>query len=114
MFRFLRGVVIIAAIILNNWAAFASEDMSSANVTMRGCREVIADSGKDYFLQGVCSGIVVGLPFASPDICAPSEGTPEQAIRVVVKYIDDRPARLNEKFLPLALEALRAAWPCKN
>jgi hypothetical protein len=31
----------------------------------------------------------------------------EQAIRVIVLYIDQRPARMHEEFLHLALEALR-------
>jgi hypothetical protein len=36
-----------------------------------------------------------------------------QMVRVVVSYIDARPARMHEPFKGLALEALRAAWPCK-
>jgi hypothetical protein len=32
----------------------------------------------------------------------------------VVKYIDDRPARMHENFKVLAIEALRAAWPCEK
>jgi hypothetical protein len=40
--------------------------------------------------------------------------TYEQAIRVVIDYVDKRPARLNEDFTVLAQEALRAAWACKR
>ena len=36
--------------------------------------------------------------------------TVEQAIRIVVRYIDSQPARLQENFYDLAVEALRAAW----
>jgi hypothetical protein len=35
--------------------------------------------------------------------------TREQAVRVVVQYIDGQPARMNENFVPLAIEALQAA-----
>ena len=114
MFQFLRGVVVIAAVILNSPAALASEDVTSANFAMRGCRDSVANSNNGYFLQGLCTGIVIGILSASSDVCEPPNGTPEQGIRVVVKYIDDRPARLNEQFIALAHEALRAAWPCKK
>ncbi len=36
-----------------------------------------------------------------------------QEVRVVVAYIDARPARMHEPFIALALEALQKAWPCK-
>ena len=37
----------------------------------------------------------------------------EQTVRVVVQYIDSRPERMHEDFKKLALEAMKAAWPCK-
>jgi len=36
-----------------------------------------------------------------------------QEVRVVVAYIDARPARMHEPFIALALESLQKAWPCK-
>jgi hypothetical protein len=33
--------------------------------------------------------------------------------RVVVAYIEQRPARMHEKFGLLAVEALQKAWPCR-
>jgi hypothetical protein len=33
---------------------------------------------------------------------------------IVVRYIDDRPARQQEDFRELALEALKNAWPCSG
>jgi Rap1a immunity proteins len=35
-------------------------------------------------------------------------------ILTVIKYIDARPQRMNERFAKLAYEALKAAWPCKG
>jgi hypothetical protein len=37
-----------------------------------------------------------------------------QAVGVVVRYIDQRPERMHEKFMTLALEALQQAWPCRR
>jgi Rap1a immunity proteins len=43
----------------------------------------------------------------------PDGVTREQAVRVVIAYIDAQPAWMHENFGVLALEALREAWPCK-
>jgi hypothetical protein len=42
------------------------------------------------------------------------EVTNDQAVAVVIKYIEARPERMHEPFGMLALEALTAAWPCKR
>jgi len=114
MFQFLRGVALIAAM-----SGFAyAEDANSANYIMPGCRLYLQPSlpanGMDGIDAGRCSGLVSGLFYAAIDVCNPAGVTTEQLVRVVVQYIDNRPARLNESFNLLAVEALRAAWPCKN
>jgi hypothetical protein len=127
-----RGVVrttttaaIIAASILTP-AIAAEPDRGSADNRMRGCRELlrITDNAAEEpnrdpsnaYRVGICFGtinalIAVGIPLG---ICEPPHATNEQAIRVVVQYIDARPARLYEDFLLLAIEALRNAWPCQK
>jgi hypothetical protein len=87
----------------------------SANYKMDGCRAFILVPNirtGSLFEAGVCSGIITALIYESPSLgaCIPAGVTNTQAVRVVVKYIDNRPARLNENFAALALEALRAAW----
>jgi hypothetical protein len=61
-------------------------------------------------------GIVETLRFTGSmlELCIPNAVTNGQMVRVVVKYIEDRPARMHENFKALAVEALRAAWPCKK
>jgi Rap1a immunity proteins len=61
---------------------------------------------------GACVGTAAGIIYADPKICAPDGWTLQQSVRVIVKYIEDRPARMHEPFVRLAGEALRAAWPC--
>ena len=115
MFQFLRGFVLVAAIVTSCAASFAEEDFRSANATMPGCREAEKyDSPAGAFKRGRCMGTVSTLIDVDPTICVPSGVTNFQAVRVVVKYIDGRPARLHENFKVLAGEALRAAWPCKK
>jgi hypothetical protein len=38
----------------------------------------------------------------------------EQTVKVVIAYIDARPARLHEHFATLASEALKEAFPINN
>ncbi|WP_409997233.1 Rap1a/Tai family immunity protein [Bradyrhizobium cosmicum] len=66
------------------------------------------------FLQGYCAGLVVGLRYMYDDACVPDGATPNQVLRVVVQYIDSRPARLHEDFRILALEAMKQSWPCNR
>jgi hypothetical protein len=130
MFHFLRGSALIAALILDYEIAIADVDTISANYMMPGCRTLLqtnpqhtwlAFSGREgefkvMLLAAECRGTVEGLIYAASTVCLPiGVGvTREQSVRVVVQYIDSRPERLHEKFNALALEAMRAAWPCKN
>jgi Rap1a immunity proteins len=120
-----------AALALTVTAGAAAEDMNSANYLLPACQELIV--GKQVsptmtsFERGICSGTLRGIIFmgtglrrpVSDDVrltfCIdhPDNGTPEQALRIVVSYIEARPARMHEPFVALALEALRAAWPCR-
>jgi len=88
------------------------EDINSANYVMPGCRELIAMGTRFVFQQGLCAGITrAALGVGS---CPPETGTYGQAHRIIVRYIDDRPARQHEDFVLLAREALQQAWPCRR
>jgi Rap1a immunity proteins len=95
-------------------AAAAEEDINSANYVMRICRAWINHSAAvmPTSVSGYCTGLVDGLAYAGLR-CLPDGVTTGQMILVVVAYIDARPARLHDDFKRLALEALRAAWPCR-
>jgi Rap1a immunity proteins len=97
----------------------AAED--SANYFLEPCRAATTDNAPlsgTTFLQGVCMGQVVGIAYTAYALpaklrsCWPKGTTHGQAVRVVVAYLDARPARLHENFLDLTVEALHAAWPC--
>jgi Rap1a immunity proteins len=96
-------------------AGAAEEDRDSANFRLPLCRGFLNHSGANILLQGACAGVIEGMVFLGKYQCVdvPDEVTIAQAVRVVVAYIDARPARMHEPFKKLAIEALRAAWPCK-
>ena len=90
---------------------------------MVDCREEAAlihfsnPSNEFSDLAHFCLGIIVGLSYlgrSDGTICVPVGETRQQAVGTVVQYIDGQPARMNENFVPLAIEALQATWPCRN
>ncbi len=87
-----------------------------ASEVMRGCHAYIAQTVDESFDQGTCSGEVTVLMQFGPrfGICPPVGATIGQGVRVVVAYVDKRPARLRDDFTALAIEALKEAWPCKR
>ncbi len=110
-----RVVALCAVSILLPAVALAEGKAGSATWVMPGCRTYLNGTGwnENEFRAGFCVGIVEGVLF-TPDICVPGEATQGQVVRVVGHYIDARPARQHEPFPTLAIEALKAAWPCRR
>ena len=96
--------------------AQAAPDATTANWVIDGCRNYLTESDAGMFTQGVCAGRVNGLVWAldAVDFCTPSEANNKQIVRVVVRYIEQRPQRMHENFLSLTVEALKEAWPCRR
>ena len=118
----LGAIALIMATTFNCGAAAAGPNQSSADYVMPGCRDAASlitfsnagESKEQVSLMSFCAGIVVGLSFMGQayGICVPAGTTSQQATSIVVQYIDGQPARTDEDFRSLAIEALRANWPC--
>jgi Rap1a immunity proteins len=102
-----------AALALIGTVAMAEENRKSANFMMPACRDSLRRDTSATFQQGVCTGLIEGISYMDNSQCQPDGVTIGQEIRVVVAYIDARPARMHENFRDLVVEALRAAWPCR-
>jgi Ssp1 endopeptidase immunity protein Rap1a len=109
------------AILLALTMPASAEDTRSANFYLPGCkgwldREKNVLAPDEALEQGLCAGFVIGLGYGvgGRDFCKPEGVTNNQAVAVVVKYIEARPERMHEDFGVLAYEALTAAWPCKR
>jgi hypothetical protein len=78
--------------------------------------------GKLDYLPNFCAGMIFGLGILlrqdpkSPLYCVDiPEGIKfEQAIRVVIRYIEEHPQDMHHPFKYLALLAIMDAWPCKK
>src|SRR5262249_34545699 len=97
-----RHAIGIAAALLLGQGTASAQPEASANFTMPGCRALVAHTvgtGDLAMLQGYCTGVIASIYWLGRDhlgICPPRESNIEQAVRVVVAYIDQRPARMHE------------------
>jgi Rap1a immunity proteins len=96
----------------------AQDNTDSANFMLPYCKSFLAQTERETFMAGVCAGSITAFAFVGRGLnngfCFPKGATHAQMVRVVVAYIEARPARMHEDFRNLALEALREAWPCSS
>jgi hypothetical protein len=64
--------------------------------------------------DGRCRGLVEGVSDASPEVCADESVTLQQEYRVVLKFLEDHPEKLNMRDSALVRDALAQAFPCKR
>jgi hypothetical protein len=105
-------------------SAALAESAFPSNSILEGCRTVsrgVAGRGEVNNMQwGACAGILHTLMVTSSHLqtnmrsCVPGEATIQQAAKVLVKYLDDRPETLHEPAVIAVIESFRAAWPCKT
>jgi hypothetical protein len=106
-----------------------SAQAASANEVLPACKfylsvvdrhGAVSQSEVPHLMDaGECLGAIYALltiAHTLPDplkFCPPVEFEAEQGMRVVVAYIESRPEHAREDFIMLALEGLRAKWPCQ-
>ena len=74
--------------------------------------------------NGVCLGFVrgfhAGLTFSaeqlgrSPPYCMPENATATQAVKIVLKFLEENPEHLNSPAQSLVYVALYIAFPCED
>jgi hypothetical protein len=106
--------------------ANAAEDAASAAYMLPHCKASL-NYPPGTFIEGYCAGIVVGMVAVAQPLFAPGQSrasercvdipenvTNRQLVEAVVRYIEARPQRMQERFRVLAVQALFDTWPCKN
>ena len=112
-------------LIVGTSALAQQNDKFTAKYLLPYCRDAINNKAptmsSDAVMQGMCVGMVDALDFLMSELpeedkkyrsCPPSDATLKQTVQVVIKYINERPERMNESFKKLAIEAIREPWPC--
>jgi hypothetical protein len=118
MRAFIIGLSLVLAL---TQVGLAEQDLDSANYLLPACKHLVraktAQSETTLVMaedEGICMGIIDGIDEAAEDVCIPAGVLRRQKVLVVIKYIDERPQRMHERFSKLAYEALKAAWSCKQ
>jgi hypothetical protein len=115
--------LLIAIFVLCSFPALADTDdakmkrLLSAAFILDACKEKPSEPA---FWKGRCFGqieMLYLLAFGNhlgPDarFCPPDDVSINQARKVIIKYIDERPEQLHRLFFDLAIDALRKVWPC--
>src|SRR5262245_50711746 len=117
--RFIGG---LALLLVGCHVSVAQHDRRSAKAVIPACQAWLATTdGRGRMPgifeirdQGYCIGVIEGLMLADSESCPPSPVTLAQAVRVVLSYIETRPAQMHEDFKLLSIQAMRAAWPCRR
>ena len=111
-------LLVLTGVMIAALAEIGPASAQTATFRMPGCRSFLNQDNllRWDFSGGVCSGTVEALMSieAILGICCPPESAVYQGVRVVVQYVTSQPARMNDNFDALAVEALRKAWPCSN
>lgn len=120
------GTVMALARIVLFSALFCSADAfaqdGSASYYLPECRLSSVErlnSTDDVIKAAHCGGMLYALVSSAPFLeqprrfCPPAGIRVSQVAQVVVRYIESVPNRQREPFIPLALEGLRQAWPCR-
>lgn len=104
---------------------FAQVNNNSANTMLPGCRDFLAmvndtatakQQGNLY--GGICAGIIASAMgyqrmFESKHrACIPQAVTIQQAMEVVVKFLNARPELWHEDFRFQVAAILKVTWPC--
>jgi hypothetical protein len=111
---------VISNFVLLSEKPAASEQGFSGNKMLPACKYQLGkiEDANSAYKAGECVGAIaaIGSYALSFDqgarFCPPEEATIDQAIRIVVKFLEQNPARLHLSFFNLAHIAMKEAWPC--
>jgi len=86
----------------------------------RNCQLFVEGSGnsRDARSAGTCEGMIETAMYFAPSLlpdaraCPPAQGSTLESAKVLLRYLDHNPDRLNEAGITLAFEAFRDSWPC--
>jgi len=97
------------------WATTGNELSDICQIAARDSPNGSLELAKAMDCQGFVEAIVlVGRRMREEDrFCAPAGVTVGQAIKVLVKYLNENPDQTHQAGESLAISAFGKAWPCK-
>src|ERR1700712_1378319 len=121
--KIMRVNFIIACLALLVFGKASATVVDKGSDARRDCELLVEGSFHDYGeaqSAGACEGMMRTAVFFSPDLlpevraCPPPQGNILESARVLLRYLDQNPDRLDAPGITLAFEAFRDAWPCQG
>jgi hypothetical protein len=117
----MRALFVVLAVALSvATESAAQETITSVGFMLPHCKLALNGKSKRVkWYEPVCYGEIDALAFVgtllnSDDrFCMPVVVAREEALRVVVRYLEAHPEAKNENFKIIALAAMKAEWPCQ-
>jgi hypothetical protein len=117
----MRAYLIVAGLALSVIGNARGSAIDNGTDAQKYCRSLVDGSFQDTDVAraaGSCEGMLETAMVFSPNMpadvraCPPAQGNPLESAKVLLRYLDKHPDRLNEAGITLSIEALRDAWPC--
>jgi hypothetical protein len=117
----MRVYIIVASLAFSIIGAARGTVVDTGADAQRYCQLLVEGSFHDYDearAAGSCEGMIETAMLFSPNMpadvraCPPGQGSILESAKVLLRYLDNNPDRLNEPGITLAIEAFRNDWPC--
>jgi hypothetical protein len=117
----MRAYIIAASLTLSLVGKASGTVVDTGKDVQKYCAPLTKGSFQDNDearLAGTCEGMVETAVLFAPNLpadvrgCPPAMGSTVATVKVLLRYLDRNPDRLEEAGITLALEAFRDAWPC--
>jgi Rap1a immunity proteins len=117
----MRIYIIVASLALAVMGKASGTVVDTGADAQRYCELLVAGSFHDpgeARSAGACEGMIETAMHFAPDLlpdtraCPPAQGSVSESAKVLLRYLDQNPDRLNMPGITLAFEAFRDAWPC--
>ena len=119
----MKAYILAAGLGLSIIASSNATTVDSGAYAQKSCRAFVGSSfqGSDEArAAGSCEAMVETAMVFSPNLpvelrgCPPPQGSVLESAKVLLRYLDNNPDRVDEAGITLTFEAFRDAWPCRG
>jgi Rap1a immunity proteins len=117
----MRVYIVVAGLALSVIGSASATVVDKGTDAQKSCELLVHGSFSDQAearSAGSCEGMIETAMLFSPNLpanvraCPPAQGSVLQSAKVLLRYLDNNPDRVNEPGITIAIEAFRDVWPC--
>ena len=119
----MRAHIVAVGLVLAAIGTASGTVIDAGKDAQKACRALVDGtfhSDDDARSAGACEGMIETAMVFAPNMpaevrgCPPQQGSVLESAKVLLRYLDNNPGRLEDAGITVALEALRDAWPCDD